>query len=72
MRNIFLEKSYAKCGAIVLQKVKTEHISRSIVLSFISHVEDYRNKTVDHLLLPQNFLKNRKRSRASLPALFSA
>ena len=53
MRNIFLEKSYAKCGRETIpkpfsKKIKIEHISGSIFLRFIYfvfivyQVEDYR------------------------------
>ena len=53
MRNIFLEKSYAKCGRETIPKpfskiIKIEHISGSIFLRFIYfvfivyQVEDYR------------------------------
>ena len=31
MKNIFLEKSYAKCGGETIPKIKIEHISGSIV-----------------------------------------
>ena len=53
MRNIFLVKSYAKCGGETIprpfsKKIKSEHISASIVESFkyfvfiVCKVQDYR------------------------------
>ena len=47
MRKLFLEKPYTKCGGKI--KIKIEHISKSIVQSFIQfvfivrQVEGYRN-----------------------------
>ena len=88
MRNMFLCKSYTKYDGETIsrpfsKKIKIEHISRSIVLSFILFVfivcqaEDYQNilKLSYRPLVFSSykaFLKNKKRSRSVLPPSHSA
>ena len=80
VRNIFLEKSYIKCGR---EKIKIERISGSIFYSIlyfvliVCQVEDYRKwlKLSCRLFAftsYKSFLKNKKRSGTSLPVSFSA
>ena len=90
-RNIFLAKLYTKCGGetipVPFLKIKIEHISGSIVESFIQFVfimcwfyiivEDYWNtlKLRSRSLAftsYKNFLKNKKRCGARPPASFFA
>ena len=88
MRNIFLEKPYARCRGHIFpkpfsKKTKIEQISGSIAERFIQFVfivcqfEDYRNifkLNSRSLAFTSNkaFLKNKKGSETSLTALFSA
>ena len=87
MKNIFLEKSYTKCGGETIlrpfsKKIKVEHISGSIVLSFVQfifivcEVENYRNilKLNCSPLAVTSYkalLKNKWRSGTSLFVSFS-
>ena len=85
MKNIFLEKSYTKCGGetilTLFSKIKAEHISESIGESFmklvftVCQVMGYQN------ILKLNYrplvftlhkasLKNKKRSGTILPFSF--
>ena len=88
MRNIFLNKSYTKCGRETIprsfsQKIRFEHISGSIFKGFIyfvsivCQVEDYRkwlklSRKPFAFTSYKAFIKNKKRSETSLPASFSA
>ena len=87
IKNIFLEKSYTKCGGVTIarplyKKLKLEHVSRSIVWSFVQfafiagQVEDYQKilKLSCKLLAFTSykaFFKKNKRSGTRVPALFS-
>ena len=87
IRNIFLTKSYTKCGGETILrpffKISKLSISGSRVQSFIQfafivcQVEGYRNilklslQTIAFTSY-KAFLKNEKRSRTCLPASFSA
>ena len=85
MRNIFLEKSYAKCGGETiprsfLKKSKLRislgectKVSCNLVLLYKPRaIKKYWNKTADHLILPKSLLKKNKRSGTSILASFSA
>ena len=83
MRNIFLEKSYTKCGRKTISRPFSKKSKLSFILKFyifvsiVCQVEDYR-KCLKLSCIPlaftsyKAFLKNKKRSRTSLPASFSA
>ena len=86
MRNIFLEKSWTKCGGetsrrriFFLKKIKIEHIDQRSYsfLKFYVQVEDYQNilklrcKPLAFISY-KAFLKSKKRSGSSVPGSFSA
>ena len=88
MRNTFLEKSYTKCGGQIIPRPFSKKSKLSISLDqnfkvlyiffIVCQVENYR-KWLELSCWPlavtsynKGFLKNRKGSWTSLPALFSA
>ena len=75
MRNIFLEKSYTKCGGETIPrpflKIKIEHISGSIAYNYMQvvliacHVEEYcsilkLNRRPFAFTSYKNFMKNKE------------
>ena len=87
MRNIFLEKPYTKCGQETSSRPFSEKLKLSMspdqyskvlyIFFIICQVEGYQ-KILKLSFRPLSFisykafLKNKKRSRINLPALFSA
>ena len=77
MRNIFLEKSYTKCGEETIPRPFSKKSKLSVFI--VCQLEDYRNilKLTCRLLALTSYNiklseKNKKRSGNSLPASFSA